>query len=976
MERTIQGDFGWRGMNTRVAPERLEPGYASMISNLYLNEDGLLELRPGWRGILTTAQGYPIYGLSAYRVDDLHRLFWSSNNTLYATTSTGGSTATNVTGTVTVASSGMQTTRLGSYLYCVDGTNAMFRWNGTNITLQNATSVSGLTTPATAPSVSLGAAGTLVSDITTLSNYSQPYAMDAGSYAPTNLITARNFEGSSGTTIASPWNADAGQPSIGTASSTSANLQYAIMDSFGGTNSKEYLITNALTVPDESGNNGAKVYVFEAYAWAKNGVDTAQVLEAQVRLYTDSGTTMISGTDSAKYSIALNPTTPTKVRLLFDHRNITSDALSCKLRIGAPNATTGSGGAGVNVNRVSLLSPKQEFKLISSAGSLLVNQGSVQVWDGTLLTAGLRIYSTAISNQVWTGKTQAWFDMSASVDVSGLAMRLLLKSGSTWYQGGMLYKDPAGGYVADLTQFSSAVLADVDGWGIEFLEDIVVTGILENGDANLLTINGIKEGGNLSNGYTYTYRFSEWDGTSITVSTYETTDGTESSGSPISVDVTTTAGARTATLTIPARTNATTGQYLIWREGGVYDDGRYRLIGVATSSASASTYTDTSSDASLFDRPIYQIGRDQFPSGLTCIAAHQGRLWAAKGNTVYVSWAMKDGQETGVYTTLVPDPDDPYIGIKGASFALDSNSNRDKIKALVPMGTVMLAIREYSIVVISGYDATNYAAQPYVQGNDSGMVGGTATMVNGKVWYMSPLGVMEFDGNVSSWFSGDVETNMISRSPNAQVVFYNNRAFVFNDSTTDSFGIGPGYNQQVHVYDYRFGGWVKWDTPGTGTSSALALGNVRRTTLFSGSRDGQIYTLNLEGGNSTIVYGDKATPSATTTDVTYELKTRGYGQKGNYSPSRLGRGRMTQVDFDLYSPSGADCTVSVLQDDNSTISSKLINLPVSRKTFSMRGFLSSAKSIWHRLVFTGTTQSNIIINATHAYFSESEVPRI
>ena len=210
MERTIQGDFGWRGMNTRVAPERLEPGYASMISNLYLNEDGLLELRPGWRGILTTAQGYPIYGLSAYRVDDLHRLFWSSNNTLYATTSTGGSTATNVTGTVTVASSGMQTTRLGSYLYCVDGTNAMFRWNGTNITLQNATSVSGLTTPATAPSVSLGAAGTLVSDITTLSNYSQPYAMDAGSYAPTNLITARNFEGSSGTTIASPWNADAG----------------------------------------------------------------------------------------------------------------------------------------------------------------------------------------------------------------------------------------------------------------------------------------------------------------------------------------------------------------------------------------------------------------------------------------------------------------------------------------------------------------------------------------------------------------------------------------------------------------------------------------------------------------------------------------------------------------------------------------------------------------------------------------------
>ena len=999
MERTVHGDFGWRGMNTRVAPERLEPGFASYISNLYPNEDGVLELRPGWRGLLTTAQANPIYGLTSYRVGSVHRLFWASGTALYAMENTEAATASAVTGSVTVtAGTGVQTARWGTYIYGVDGTNAMFRWNGASWPASNASTVTSLTTPGTAPTVTLGTSATLLSSPGTLTNYSQPYAMDTGNYFPNNVsITAPNFEGSSGTTISSPWNASAGQPTqkAGTGSGVNTTLTgslgYVEMDYFGGTAAKEYVITNALTCPDDSAATGAKLYLFQAYAWAKNGGQEAQVLEVQVQLY-DSTPTLISTTDTPQYSPVLSATAATNVFMVFDYRDITTDPNTFKVKIGAPNAVSGSTGNGVNANRVQVLVPEQKLSLTASGNSLAVRRGSVLGYNGVLYTAGLRIYNTSISNQNWSGKTGVYLDISTPAEVAGLSLRLLLRSGTTWYSGGMLFKDPNGGYVADLTQFSSTVLSDVDGIGFEFLEDTVIEGLV-NGIRNqatsstlgslaipdnlVFTLNSISDAGELSNGYTYTYRFSEWDGATVSTSTYESTDGNESSGSPISVDVTTTAGQRQATVTIPARTNAVSDQYLVWREGGVYDDGRYRLVGVATASASAVVFTDNVSDATLYDRPIYQIGRDAFPSGLTAVAVHQGRIWAAKGNTIYVSWLLQEGQETGVYTTLVPDPDDPALGIKGASFTLDAAANKDDIKALVPMGTVMLAIREYSVSVISGYDASNFAAQPYLQGNDAGMVGGTAASVRGKAWYMSPLGVMEFNGDNTNWVSRDVETSMTARSTNPQICYFNDRAFVFNDSTVGSDGLGNGQNGQVHVYDYRTDGWVRWTTPGTGTSSAIAIGNVRRTSLFSGSRDGQIYALNLEGGNSSIVYGDKATPAASTTAVSYELTTRAYGQYNNYGPSRLGRGRMTQIDADLYAASGSNTTtVEIKNDADVSVTTRTYNLPTSRKSFSFRGFIGSAKTIWHRIKFSGSASVNVLINATHAYFAESEVPRL
>lgn len=993
MERTVHGDFGWRGMNSRVAPERLEPGFASYINNLYPNEDGTLELRPGWRGLFTTAQGYPIYWLNAYRTGDLHRAYWSSNNKLWGLSSVGSSTPVEVTGTAVVTSGPlMQGARWGSFLYGIDGVNPMWRVNGTTAPISDypASQVTNLTTPTSPPTVTLGSSATLVSDIGVLTNYSQPYSLTTGNFYPNKLsITDPNFDASSGTTINSPWNdSTTGQPTETNGVTISGNLNYLAMDSSGGSNVPEYVRSIALTCPADADGTGAKLYLFQAYAWANTAGSEAQVLEAQVQLY-NSTPTLITGTDAPQYSMVLSSSTASAVWMVFDHRNVTSDPNTFKVKIGAPNAVSSKG---IGVNRVQVYVPEQKFNVTSSGSSMSVKRGSVLGFNGVLYTAGLRVYNTSISNQNWSGKTGIFFDITTPPEVMGLSLRLLLKSGSTWYSGGILFKDPNGGYVADLTQFSSSVLSDVDGIGFEFTEDVVVEGLV-NGiryqvalpvwgntvipDNTVFTLNAIRDAGELSNGYTYTYRFSEWDGASITTSTYETTDGSESSGSPISIDVTTTSGQRQATVTIPARTNAISDQYLVWREGGVYDDGRYRLVGVATASASAVNFTDNVSDATLFDRPIYQIGRDPFPSGLTSIAVHQGRLWAAKGNTVYVSWILQEGQEKGVYTTLTPDPDDPYLGIKGASFTLDSNQNRDSIQTLIPMGTVMLAIREYSVTVISGYDASNFAANTYLQGNDAGMTGGTADVVRGKAWYMSALGVMEFNGDQATWVSDDVETSMIPRSTNPQICFYNDRVFVFNDSTTDSFGIGNGLNGQVHVYDYRTDGWVRWTTPGGGTSSAMALGNVRRTSLYSGSFDGQIYVLNLEGGNASIDYGDKATPSAATSAVSYELITRAYGQFNNYSPSRLGRGRMTQIDADLYVASGSNtATIEIRNDANATIATRTYNLPTSRKSFSFRGFLGSAKTIWHRIRMSGSASVNVLINATHAYFAESEVPRL
>lgn len=967
MQRYTLGDFGWKGMNKYLQPERIPPGYAAEIQNMDITKNGYLTTRSGFVGLLSAKQtGGGIYGLSFHRTNTGdNTMVWSQDNKLWKYA--GSNTATDITGTVTVSSAGVGNSRWarwGSYTYGCDGTNAMFRWNGTG----NFEAVSGLNTPATAPTISLGAASTLVSTIGTLSNYSQPYAMDSGNFSPADLIYERNFENSSGTTITSQWNADAGQPTIKTATSLSGNVQFVELDYNGGTTAKEYVITDPIVVPDDgtSSNTGSRLYVMECYAWSKNNAEAAQVLDAQVRLYTDTGgTTIISGTSNSQYSTPLNPTTPTKVRLLFDYRDISSDPASCKLRLGAPNATTGSGGAGVNVNRVSLVAPKQEFQLVSSNGALLVNQGSVQVWDGSLLTAGLRIYSTAISNQNWAGKTQAWFDLNVDVDVSGLSMRLLLKSGTTWYTGGTLFKDPSGGYIADLTQFTSTVLGDVDGFGFEVVDDIVVTGITAGGNKTLFTLVAIKEGGNLSNGMTYTYRFSEWDGTSVTVTSYEAADGKESSGSPISADVTTTAGARTATVTIPARTNAASDQYLIWREGGVYDDGRYRLVGVATASASAITFTDTVSDADLYDRPIYQIGRDQFPSGVNALAVHHGRLWAAKGNTVYVSWVLNEGQETGLYTTNVPDPDDPYIGIKGASFTLDTTGNKSIIKALIPYGTTMLAIRDDSVVVISGYDATNFAAQPYLQGMNLGMVNAVgADVVGGKVWFQSRDSVLEFNGDAVTRVAleaGEPKGNHGILANNEMVYVYSNTKYASSPDLS-----------YIYVYNTNYQGWVQYSVGFEPVSGCTfyASGSGAPQAYF-GASDGQIYYLSGDK--------DKGTSGATGSFFTSYVTTRKYGQYEDYSPARMAQGMITQIDMDYQALSPITVSEYYESPYNGMILDFESTLPAvvgDRLTKTLRGKPSYGRGVLSYVTVGSDSSAAFSIYGLTLYYSETKVPRL
>jgi len=79
----------------------------------------------------------------------------------------------------------------------------------------------------------------------------------------------------------------------------------------------------------------------------------------------------------------------------------------------------------------------------------------------------------------------------------------------------------------------------------------------------------------------------------------------------------------------------------------------------------------------------------------------------------------------------------------------------------------------------------------------------------------------------------------------------------------------------------------------------------------------------------------------------------------------------------VYAASGSNTmTVEVRNDANVSVGTRTYNLPTSRKAYSFRGFLSSAKTIWHRIRFSGAAQVNVLLNATHAFFAESEVPRL
>jgi len=427
-----------------------------------------------------------------------------------------------------------------------------------------------------------------------------------------------------------------------------------------------------------------------------------------------------------------------------------------------------------------------------------------------------------------------------------------------------------------------------------------------------------------------------------------TGDGFETPVTQFSNDVTITAAVNQVTLKLYSgdlrKISGGNCQYkfaLIYRKNVLTGDDRGRLIAIvdldtglsysdgtkwsgATSSFSdvatnEITFTDQVQDSGLlFDNGIgtrgyrFRFGRDPFPTGCDTVAVFNGRLFAAKRNTIYTSWQLDNANEYGIYTTFYPDINDPLRGLKGSTFEISSRTDEERIMEMLPIGgdglmrdnssTAALAIlRERSTYLLTGDNPTQFASQGYLQGEGTGLLARRgACILNGRIVYATASGIMQLMGvqlqplglalegvlNVRSQdFGPTASSSYISAASyaNVELCVHDRRIHVLAPVAGEASGATC---TRQYVYDSRIDAWVNWINPVAYTSLVSVETADDTQELYAGTRDGRL--MRLEG------FADKNYGNGvqTGTAISWLFKSRAFGQsaaEGNmyYSANKI-----------------------------------------------------------------------------------------
>lgn len=296
------------------------------------------------------------------------------------------------------------------------------------------------------------------------------------------------------------------------------------------------------------------------------------------------------------------------------------------------------------------------------------------------------------------------------------------------------------------------------------------------------------------------------------------------------------------------------------------------------------TFTDNTPDSSLLSNtPVFLLtGRTAAPRGCTSIAVWQNRICLAKGATLYASWLMTAGNNTGLYfnTINVQDPNDTAQAIKGGVFP--AGGINDPILSLVPMPAWLSIIKQRSLYMFAGQDAGSFVCVPHLLKAGTGSVAPLASaIVNQRIWFLAADGVREYDGGeMCVTRSKDIEPVLnpgvrnlprLSASALRQsfMVYHGERLYlVVPGATTDTFPT------QVWIWDPWTANGGGWTGPwlGWNMTSAASLSEASNTDdLYWASRDGQIYKQTGQG--------DKALSSSSATAVSVAFESRRFGQE-------------------------------------------------------------------------------------------------
>lgn len=526
--------------------------------------------------------------------------------------------------------------------------------------------------------------------------------------------------------------------------------------------------------------------------------------------------------------------------------------------------------------------------------------------------------------------------------------------------------------------------------------------------------------GNITGGATY-YVLSN-SGTAITVST---TLG----GAVFTPNTSTTAGTY---LTIQRAAPAQYSHVLVYRRcNTMFPDGRFRLIAsvpydpsttglqtvygsnwtatynnTSTTAPSVITLVDTVPDSDLLYIPelykqghIQEIGRDSLPLGASTIATFQNRVFASKGNVLYGSWELEQGQEYGFYTTIVPDLNEPGVQKKGATFTVGGFYDKETIKALVgsyapgiqqsnSASATLYIFKDNSLSTLIGFDPTTFTAQVWISTPGAGIAAPSSVInADGQIIWLGVNGVNQYNQGQIAPRSTELR-KLLSLDPsmrgpaNISKDFYRQSFSVYANrrlmlvSTSSSAG---GANQTVYVFDYRTNGWVKWTTINsvTYTSGCVLSFSDSIQYVLMGSTTGQLYRLNGTTDNLSV---------GNTAPISWSILTRQHGQTYSEGVAYHALNRAYQLDLHIQnldavtSPSATAMAITWRVETNLGVylnnGTTTYNFTTgSNKSIAIRNLNRAIKSSALQIRLSGSTTGTFYIHAAHIHCYDAAIQR-
>jgi hypothetical protein len=378
--------------------------------------------------------------------------------------------------------------------------------------------------------------------------------------------------------------------------------------------------------------------------------------------------------------------------------------------------------------------------------------------------------------------------------------------------------------------------------------------------------------------------------------------------------------------------NGATTQFNLYRLGG--GDTEVKLVATVKSDLSAligaSPYVflvtlgsdiyiqDNTPDSYLISIPTtLQYGRDPAPSGCSRVAFHQGRLWLAKGSTLYGSWLLNSDNSAALYFNSSNDPSDPNGAIKGAQFSIGGDDN-DDIQRLISFKQWLVVLKQRSIWIVSGWSADNFTAQSHLIKDGIGCIAPRAAGVyDNSVVFLGPDNWYQFDGDSVQPLSTIIERVLAPAQfggapldttayKNCALLVAHKRAHLFAPETAGDDG-----NRVAYVHDSRYSemsggaGWTVWRQMDVTGGASLGYSSDS-DEIFLAGLDGQIYR--MTGFGDTSVTGGPVTP------VTHTIASRGHGYN---DPMHWAQKRATRLRYEVTAGEAVDLAATVTGDDGS-----------------------------------------------------------